>query len=91
MSAKQPTWNQRFGAKRRAIDRALLAELERTLPALKDHASLNTFTVHMDRWVDEDTHRAIARHFGNRRNERTAPCGSGRFLESLGEQTGAIT
>ena len=37
---KPNTWAQRYGARRQAIDRALLAELEQTIAALKEAEKL---------------------------------------------------
>jgi hypothetical protein len=49
-NAKPKTWAQRFGAKRDAIDRAILAELEQTIAAEERAA--------------DATRKAIARAFG---------------------------
>lgn len=57
-------WSRMFAAKRRAIDLALLEELERTLPEVVDKPSLDKFVAHMDEWVDNDIKAAIAKAFG---------------------------
>jgi hypothetical protein len=52
-NAKPNTWAQRYGAKRHAIDRAILAKLEQTIAAEERAATPN-----------DGMRKAIARAFG---------------------------
>jgi hypothetical protein len=63
------TWEQRFGAKRRAIDRALLAECENALgePQANHPASKATQTpkaIELASSLNSDQRTRIARAFG---------------------------
>jgi hypothetical protein len=63
---KTNDWVKRFGAKRRALDRALLAECERTI----SQADLREIELEVEREerararLDDEARMAIARAFG---------------------------
>ena len=62
---KANDWQMRFGARRRAIDRAILAECERAI-GLKERAGLHTAKTSQrpSAAVSEDPRAAICRAFG---------------------------
>ena len=58
-------WTKRFGAKRRAIDRALLQEAERAIPGpQKPQEPPRPISVDIDTLTNDEALAAIARAFG---------------------------
>jgi hypothetical protein len=66
MTGPVNTWAQRFGAKRAAIDRALLAECERALDEPQDasKATQTPKTIELASSLNDDQRARIARAFG---------------------------
>lgn len=68
MSAARNDWQTRYGKKRREIDRAILAECERSIPDTLNPTTRSTTTAESlvdHRLVDrDDASQRIARAFG---------------------------
>jgi hypothetical protein len=66
---KKNDWNERFGASRRAKDRALLQAVERAIEEEEETAALQRAadSAHAQ-WLEDEMREAIARTFGRPMN-----------------------